>query len=140
VRAEPKILRGATYLLVADVAATGTYYESVLGFRREYAAGDPPEFAIYSRDGSTVMFRRALDAGLICPKERQGGTWDVFHWVQSVDALHEELKGRGATIVYPPTVQAYGMKEFAVRDPTGYVHGFGQEWQAQGVTNATSGS
>jgi catechol 2,3-dioxygenase-like lactoylglutathione lyase family enzyme len=105
-----RILRGATYLLVADVAATGEYYESVLGFRREYAAGDPPEFAIYSRDGSTIM----------------------FHWVEAVDPLYEELQARGATVVYPPTVQPYGMKEFAIRDTTGYVHGFGQEWPPGG--------
>jgi hypothetical protein len=30
--------------------------------------------------------------------------------------------------VYPPVVQPYGMKEFAVRDPNGYVLGFGQQW------------
>jgi len=38
-----------------------------------------------------------------------------------------ELTRSGATIVYPPTVQPYGMREFAVRDASGYVLGFGQE-------------
>jgi hypothetical protein len=31
---------------VPDVSAAGAYYQEVLGFRCEYAAGDPPEFAI----------------------------------------------------------------------------------------------
>jgi uncharacterized glyoxalase superfamily protein PhnB len=117
--------------LVPDVSSAGVYYEKVLGFRCEYAAGDPPEFAIYSRGGSAVMFRRAADPGLICPNERQGGTWDVFYWVEAVDPLYQEMKGLGATFAYLPMIQPYGMKEFAVRDPNGYVLGFGQEWPVQ---------
>jgi catechol 2,3-dioxygenase-like lactoylglutathione lyase family enzyme len=126
------IIRGAPYFPVADVAAIGAYYRDVLGFRCEYSAGDPPEFAIHSRDGSPVMFRRAPDPGRIWPNEAQGGTWDAFYWVDDVDALHGELAGKGASVVYPPVVQPYGMKEFAVRDPNGYVLGFGQEWPVNG--------
>ncbi len=125
------ILRGAPYFLVPDVSAAGTYYQEVLGFRCEYAAGDPPEFAIYSRSGSPVMFRRATDPGLICPNEKQGGTWDIFYWVEAVDPLYQELKGLGANFAYLPVIQPYGMKEFAIRDPNGYVLGFGQEWPVQ---------
>jgi hypothetical protein len=48
-------------------------------------------------------------------------------WVRDVHALHDELKGRGAVVVYGPLVQkAYNMEEFAVRDRDGYVLGFGQ--------------
>ncbi len=125
---QPDLIRGAPYFLVPDVASAGTYYREVLGFECEYAAGDPPEFAIYSRSGSAVMFRRAPDPGLICPNEKQGGTWDVFYWVAAIDPLYEELKGLGATFACHPVVQPYGMKEFAIRDPNGYVLGFGQEW------------
>jgi uncharacterized glyoxalase superfamily protein PhnB len=112
---------------VPDVAAAGAYYRDVLGFQVEYAVGDPAEFAIYSRDGSPVMLRRASDPSLICPIERQGGTWDVFYWVDGLDALFEELTELGANVVYSPVVQPYGMREFAVRDLNGYVLGFGEE-------------
>jgi uncharacterized glyoxalase superfamily protein PhnB len=44
-----------------------------------------------------------------------------------LDALFEELTRLGATVVYPPVVQPYGIREFAVRDPNGYVLGFGEE-------------
>lgn len=47
-----------------------------------------------------------------------------------VEALHGELVLKGAIIVYPPIIQPYGMKEFAIRDPNGYVLGFGQTWPA----------
>ncbi len=124
-----EILRDAPYFPVADVAATGTWYRETLGYTCEYSAGKPPEFALYSRGGSAIMLRRVGEPALICPNEKQGGTWDVFCWVSDADALHAEMAARGATVVYPPTVQPYGVKEFAVRDPNGYVLGFGQEWR-----------
>ena len=126
---QAKIVRSAAYLPVPDVARIGIHYRDVLGFHCEYSAGDPPEFALHSRDGCAVMFRRVPEPSLICPNERQGGTWDVFFWVDDVEALHAELGLKGAEVVYPLVVQPYGMKEFAVRDPNGYVLGFGQEWK-----------
>ena len=125
-----KIVRSAPYFPVPDVASVGAYYCDVLGFQCEYSAGEPPEFALYSRNGSAVMFRRVQEPSLICPNEKQGGTWDVFFWVDDVEALHAELTLKSANVVYPLVIQPYGMKEFAVRDPVGYVLGFGQEWPA----------
>ena len=133
-----QIVRGAPYFLVPDVAAAGDYYRDVLGFRREYAAGSPPEFAIYSRNGSPIMLRRAPDPALICPNEKQGGTWDVFYWVEALDRLFEELTRLGAAVVYPPVVQPYGIREFAVRDPNGYVLGFGEEWPGRTESDAVA--
>ena len=95
--------------------------------RREYAAGSPPVFAICNRDGLAVMLRRVAAPELIRPNESQGGTWDAFFWVDDAAALHAELVGRGATVVYGPIIQeAYHMREFAVRDRDGHVLGFGQ--------------
>ena len=125
----PDIIRSATYLPVPDVAAAGKYYSDVLGFTCDYTAGTPPEFAIYRRGRGFIMFRKVADSTKLSPNERQGGTWDVFMWTNGVDALFAELADNGVNVVMPPTVMPYGMKEFAVRDPNGYVIGFGQEWQ-----------
>ena len=121
-----RLVRAAPYLLVPDVAATAAHYQDILGFEREYLAGDPPEFAIYARDGLPIMFRRAPDRGRITPVERQGGTWDVFYWVEGLDALRADLVQRGAELAYDLTLQQYGMREFAVRDLDGHVLGFGE--------------
>ena len=126
-----EILRSATYLPVPDVSKIGAYYRDVLGFRCEGSAGDPPEFAIYSRGKAAVMLRRVANAALIRPNESQGGTWDVFCWVNDADALFEELTRKGADVVYGPVVQPYGIREFAVRDPIGHVLGFGQDWPSE---------
>ena len=123
----PKLLRSAPYLPVPDVRVASSHYTNVLGFVQDYVGGDPPEFAIVSRDGLAVMLRQTAGAEAIVPNEAQGGTWDVFFWVSNLQALHEELVASGADVVYPPTVQeAYGMEEFAVRDLDGYVLGFGE--------------
>jgi hypothetical protein len=104
-----------------------TYYEQVLGFRCEYSASIPVEFAICSRDGVAIMLRKVSKAGLIVPNEKQGGAWDTFFWVSDAQALHREFKSKGANIVYGPLVQvAYQMKEFSVRDCDGHVLGFGE--------------
>ena len=124
---QPQLLRSAPYFPVADVERSASYYEHVLGFRRDYVAGSPAQFAIVSRDGLSIMLRLVRDADAISPNERQGGTWDVFFWVRDVRALHTELVATGADIVYGPVVQqAYRMEEFAARDGDGYVLGFGQ--------------
>ena len=125
------IIRAAPYFPVPDVAAIANYYRDVLGFAAEYSAGDPPEFAVCSRSGSAIMFRRVPNPALISPNERQGGTWDVFFWVNDVEALYNEFSTKAAAIVYAPVIQPYDMKEFAVRDPNGYVLGFGQDWTGQ---------
>ena len=121
-----RLVRAAPYLPVPDVAATAAHYQDILGFEREYLAGDPPEFAIYARDGLPIMFRRAPDRDRITPVERQGGTWDVFYWVEGLDALRADLVKRGAKLAYDLTLQQYGMREFAVRDLDGHVLGFGE--------------
>lgn len=121
-----RLLRHAPYFPVQDVARSAADYERCFGFKTEYAGGSPPEFAIVSRDGLAIMLRRVADGSLIRPSESQGGTWDAFFWVEDVDTLFDELRGRGASIVYEPTMMSYGVKEFAVRDADGHVLGFGK--------------
>src|SRR5262245_38904865 len=124
---QSQLLRSAPYFPVADVEQSAKHYERVFGFRPEYSAGAPPEFAIVSRDGLSIMLRLVPQPEQISPNEKQGGTWDAFFWVRDARALHAELRDKGADIVYGPIVQeAYQMEEFAVRDREGYVLGFGQ--------------
>jgi predicted enzyme related to lactoylglutathione lyase len=125
--AQPATLRRhAPYFPVADVARTLKFYQEVLGFRCEYSAGVPLQFAICSRDGFAIMLRRVSQAELIVPVEKQGGTWEAFFWVSNADALHAELASKGADVVYGPLIQgSYQMREFAIRDCDGHVLGFG---------------
>jgi hypothetical protein len=109
------------------VARSAEFYTQVLGFSCAYSAGDPPQFAICSRDGLDIMLRRVAAANVIVPNEKQGGTWEAFFWVKDVLELHAEFVAKGAVIVYGPLIQeSYQMNEFAVRDCDGHVLGFGE--------------
>ena len=123
---EARLLRSAPYFLVADVERCSDYYSRVLGFRTDYSAGAPPQFAILSRDNFPIMLRRSENPSAIVPNEKQGGTWDVFFWVSDVESLYRELRAKSADIVHGPAVQPYGVKEIAVRDCCGYILGFGE--------------
>jgi catechol 2,3-dioxygenase-like lactoylglutathione lyase family enzyme len=123
-----KLLRGAPYFPVPDVGRSVAFYERILGFRCEYSAGTPLQFAICSRDGLAIMLRRVSAPELITPNELQGGTWDAFFWIDDAQSLHAEFNAKGVDVVYGPLIQeAYQMTEFAIRDCDGHVLGFGQE-------------
>jgi catechol 2,3-dioxygenase-like lactoylglutathione lyase family enzyme len=130
---EARLIRSASYFPVANVERSIDYYKNTLGFNCDYRGGDPPRFAICSRDGHAIMFREVPNMDLIVPVEKQGGTWDAFFWVQELESLNEELVSNGADIVYGPLFQdEYQMNEFAVRDSDGHVLGFGE---SAGVNN-----
>ena len=45
--------------------------------------------------------------------------------VGGIDALHDRIKSK-AKVVMPLTTQFYGMREFAIEDPDGYVITFAE--------------
>jgi hypothetical protein len=53
-------------------------------------------------------------------------TYDVYIWVNDVDALASELRTRKADIIEGPIDRTYQMRELLVRDSNGYVPAFGQ--------------
>ncbi len=125
-QSEIQLEKSAPYFPVVELDQAVDHYREVLGFTADYLFGDPVEFAIMSRDGQTIMLKRVSGVEIL-PNEAQGGTWDVFFWVRGLEALAAELSGAGADIVYGPVVkEEYGMNEFAVRDLSGYVLGFGE--------------
>jgi uncharacterized glyoxalase superfamily protein PhnB len=51
--------------------------------------------------------------------------------MQGVDALHDRLKA-AVKIVMPIVTQFYGLREFAIEDPDGYVITFAERVNAEG--------
>jgi uncharacterized glyoxalase superfamily protein PhnB len=52
--------------------------------------------------------------------------FDLYVYVDDVDAYHDELVERGADVLHGPVNQGYGLREIRVRDPHGYVLAFGK--------------
>jgi len=122
-----KLIAGAPILLVADVIASANYYRDMLGFSYDRLWGEPPSFCILNRDGFSIMLKQVEDTSFIVPHYKVAeNLWNVYVWVDDVDALYKELVNRGATIDYGLCDQGYGCREFGIRDHDGYDIAFGQ--------------
>jgi predicted enzyme related to lactoylglutathione lyase len=119
----PKILGVFPKLLVRDVSATLRHYREVCGFRITNSFGEPPLFGIVERDGHGLHIKRGE------PRTRRSvdEAWDAYFEVEGIDVLHAELLAKGARVVRGPEAMPYGMKEFDIIDPDGYVLCFAGE-------------
>jgi catechol 2,3-dioxygenase-like lactoylglutathione lyase family enzyme len=117
-------------LLVSSVERSVAYYVDVLGFSRAMTVPEqsPFVFASVVRDGVEIFFNDVAAALKEYPAfagKPLGATGTMFIEVSGIDDLHALLKDR-ATIVMPIVTQWYGMREFAISDPDGYLITFAE--------------
>ena len=130
---ERQFIGTAPYFVVKNLLNSLDYYANVLGFEYPKLWGEPPTFAMPYREGFIFMLKEAEPDADIIPNRRQSGYWDAYVWVTDADALFNQMQVNGAMIEYEPEIMHnYGMKEFAVRDPDGYVIAFGEDVEAVG--------
>jgi catechol 2,3-dioxygenase-like lactoylglutathione lyase family enzyme len=110
--------QGAPVLSVPDVAATAVFYRTMLGFRSD-AGAESPDYTVVWRDNAAVHLARG---------DRAPTGVRIFFWVKDVNALYEEVIGRGVPIDVAIDTRPYGIRDFSVRDPNGVVVIFGQDW------------
>jgi len=117
----------ATVLIVDDVAASLEYYRDQLGFEGKTWEVNPTHYGYAERGGCHVHFCHVDGAR---PKPNHVAfppdMFDLYVYVDDVEALHEELAGPGADILSPPVNTEYGLREIRVADPNGYVLAFGK--------------
>jgi uncharacterized glyoxalase superfamily protein PhnB len=123
-------------LVVSDVERSLAFYRDVLGFSVTATVPDagPLAFAWMQRDGVSVFLnslesvRKDHDELAARPL---GGTATLFIVLEAatasegVDALFSAIEDR-ARVVMPLKDQFYGMREFGIEDPDGYVIFFAQ--------------
>jgi predicted enzyme related to lactoylglutathione lyase len=117
----------ATVLLVEDVRRATDYYRDALGFDVELYNRIPDHYGYAQRDGCHVHFAR-FDGVTSRPNSEvvPPDMFDAYFWVDDVDRLYGDVVERGAEVVHGPVDQGYGLREFRVRDPNGYILAFGQ--------------
>ena len=103
---------------VADLRASQHYYQHVLGFELDWDYQD--EMVSVSRDHCTIF---------LCPGDQSNYRSWVWIGAQDVEAIHEELRARGALIRQPPTNFSWAL-ELQVTDPDGNVLRIGSEPKA----------
>jgi uncharacterized glyoxalase superfamily protein PhnB len=117
-------------LLVASVERSLAFYIDTLGFERGMTVPDASPFVFASvTSGSIELFFNDATAAVkeypALSGKPIGATATLFIEVEGVDALHDRLKP-AVKIVMPIVTQFYGMREFAIEDPDGYVITFAQ--------------
>lgn len=106
-------------LRVADVARTVAWYRDVLGFDANTFPAQPPyDFAILFRDGTEIM--ASCDPEHPRPATAIG--WDVYLRLAGgrIREVFADLSARGV-VTRRLERMFYGLAEFNVRDPDGYV-------------------
>jgi lactoylglutathione lyase len=126
----PQFKKLTPNLLVVNVERSLAFYESTLGFSRGMTVPDAAPFVFGSvTSGAVEIFFNEVSAAV---KEYPafggkpiGATGTLFIELEGVDALHDRLKPT-VKIVMPIVTQFYGMREFAIEDPDGYIVTFAE--------------
>ncbi len=107
-------------LRVADVGRSMAWYCQALGFMGDpFPARSPHEFAILRHGITEIMLRRGTPTAQAAPKPYD---WDVY--LRLMDTQFRKifkLLGEQGIINRPLEVMPYGLTEFEIVDPDGYV-------------------
>jgi catechol 2,3-dioxygenase-like lactoylglutathione lyase family enzyme len=109
-----------TMLQVRDLRESIAFYTDILGFKVDGTfPEDMPTWAGLNSGNARVML--STFDGVTEPHL----TGVIYMYPDDLTAAWERLKG-AAPVVEPPTTREYGMREFSIRDPNGYLITFGQ--------------
>jgi catechol 2,3-dioxygenase-like lactoylglutathione lyase family enzyme len=114
-----------TMLAVNDLGDTVAFYVGVLGFSLEGTWGRAPGpstwCALDYGPGALMFTQRGADEG-----DRPTMSGSLYFYPRSVDRYYETLIERGAHPLRAPVDKEWGMREFAIKDPDGYLLLFGE--------------
>ena len=126
----PQFQKLTPNLLVANVERSLAFYAGTLGFERGMTVPDasPFVFAAVTSGAIEIFLNDAATAVKEYPAfggKPLGATATMFIEVEGVDAVHDRLKPH-VKMVMEIVTQWYGMREFAIEDPDGYVITFAE--------------
>lgn len=123
-----KITASAPVLIVKDVVKSADYFRDKLGFTQVEFYGEPPDFCMTSRDNYTVMLAQVDDPKTVVVPNWKivEKMWNIYFWVDDVDAIYTEFQASGAIIDYSLHTKSYGVREFGVQDLDDHDIAFGQ--------------
>jgi uncharacterized glyoxalase superfamily protein PhnB len=123
-------------LIVSDIARSTVFYRDILGFSVTATVPDSAPFVfVWLQRGGVSVFLNVADAAKedlpTVASRAVGGTMTMFITLEAettdagVDALFASVESK-ARVLMPLKNQFYGMREFAIEDPDGYVLIFAQ--------------
>lgn len=120
--------RIVTILVCADINAAHDFLVETFGLTSGgvHRNGDGEVMhGEVSLDGEVIWLHRVSpDYGLRGVAELGSATGMLNVFVDDVDAHHARCVAAGARIIFPPTDQPYGQREYGVSDPEGRIWSF----------------
>jgi uncharacterized glyoxalase superfamily protein PhnB len=115
----PRLTRAVPVILVANVEASAKFFKHTLGFSIDFLHGKPPFYGSVSRGGACVHLKFVHEPVLAVGAQDRGGFITAFVEVENVKALYAEYVTAGATFDQKLKKQAWGGRDFVVRDADG---------------------
>jgi uncharacterized glyoxalase superfamily protein PhnB len=120
--------RIVTILVYADILAAHDFLVDVFGFSSGGIHRDDDGQVVHGEvwlDGEAVWLHRVSpEFGLRGAGELGSATGMLNVFVEDVDAHHATSSAAGTKIIFPPTDQPYGQREYAAADPEGRIWSF----------------
>lgn len=116
-----RLVNCAAVFIAQDVKKTAEYYRNVMGFRVVAHFDNVEPFATLYRDAVEIIVVQSQFGQVLSNKVRYGSGYDVYldpEDVEGVDALYEELKGKGANITAPRSSRPTGPMNSSLKTST----------------------
>jgi catechol 2,3-dioxygenase-like lactoylglutathione lyase family enzyme len=115
-------------LFAPDLPTSIAFYTDVLGFQKTgaYPPDSGPVWVEMTLPGGDVPTRLWLFSGPMKGRPSPAMSGTIYVLVDDVDALAKRLAGK-ADFLWGPQDMDYGLREFGVEDPNGYILAFAQE-------------
>jgi len=123
-----KLTSCAIVFITPDLGNATRYYRDVLGFRAVEHTARAEKFTALYRDAVEIVLVQSRHGNIQSNQSAYGAGYDVYLVPESlaaVQAFHDEIKSKGATIVQPPVLTSYGSLEFVFEDIDGRLIGVG---------------
>jgi uncharacterized glyoxalase superfamily protein PhnB len=114
-----RLTRAVPVIFVANVEASAEFFKDTLGFSIDFLHGEPPFYGSVSRDSACVHLKFVHEPVLTAGAQDRNGFIVAFIEVENVKALYAEYLTAGATFDQKLKKQAWGGRDFIVRDPDG---------------------
>ena len=119
VSSTPRLTRAVPIVFVANVQASAEFFRDTLGFSIDFLHGHPPFYGAVSRDGACVHLKFVHESVFAIGTHDRDGLIMAFIEVENVKALYTEYLAAGVRLDQKLKKQAWGGRDFIVRDLDG---------------------
>ena len=120
-------------MALRDMSKTIAFYRDSLGFElgMTFPDADSPEYADLSKDGMVLMFIPAKNCGIDHSEKLGMGVNFYMEIDVDIDQYYADLKGKGVNITIDIKDEPFGIRDFTVEDPDGYLLTFNKRLQGR---------